>query len=385
MVEIAEHIHLFPAAHRPQIITDDIANALPQLTQAFDLVLIDVYRGKDVAQAAFEDRVWSALQSRLAPRGYLLANAFAQPELFSVLQRRFSRHRMWKFQYNWLALFRPFGQGQVGDPLPAGYQQFRATDAYILRETKARPMISMVGRAGCLGTRWHHGPLWFEGYTGDVEPVLEKGGPRRMVIWQPITRLDKPAGWHRSWIQMNARKTGFAEIKNTEAYWETWTPHAQRHRRRWLKQDHLEIVEVSSEEFIEAYRRTPKLPFLKGAFIGLVRSKIRAHGDRVRCFAARERESRQIVAGFAALDIPESHQSLHVISFIQPQAEQFSVGTGLMDHWFKYAVQNNIRFLDFDLFWAPGEPRSWKGFSKFKSQFVTHFIRYPNPLIRFPS
>jgi hypothetical protein len=41
-----------------------------------------------------------------------------------------------------------------------------------------------------------------------------------------------------------------------------------------------------------------------------------------------------------------------------------------------------LRVLDFGVFWAPGDPKSWMGFSQFKAQFNIHFIRYPLALAR---
>jgi hypothetical protein len=275
---------------------------------------------------------------------------------------------------------------EIGDPITPGYVPYRASHAYLARESaiETRNKRMLVGREGCWGARWHYGPLWFEGYVGDVEPVIEPCEHPRLVVWQTVERLDTPAGWRRAWVRCNPRMTGYAPIVNPEAYWETWTNHAQRHRKRWLKQTEFEVSTASLEEFIEAYHATRKLLTLRGLFVWLTKKKIAAHGDNVRLIVIREKASGLIAAGFVALDIPEDHQSIHLVSFLHPAVERHpaSVGTGIIDEWFKQSIARGIRFMDFDLFYAPGDPKDWKGFSQFKSQFGTRFIKYPYALLK---
>jgi hypothetical protein len=54
-----------------------------------------------------------------------------------------------------------------------------------------------------------------------------------------------------------------------------------------------------------------------------------------------------------------------------------------MDEWVQHGVRTGLKYLDFDCFYYKGDPKDWRGFSKFKSQFGIHFIVYPNPLMRF--
>ena len=230
--------------------------------------------------------------------------------------------------------------------------------------------------------RWRHGPLSFEGYESDEEPVITEG-PARMVIWQPLTRKDKPTGWHRSFIQMNFRRTGVAEITDPDHYTAGWSDHAKRHLRKWLRTQPYRIEETQDlDEFVRAHRATQKLWLIKSDFIRIVERRKVVHGDDTRLFVARNVDG-GVVAGFAAIDLPTQNQSHHLISFIHAEAEHTSVGTGLMDHWFKHAIARGIRFLDFGVFWTFGDPLDWRGFSRFKSQFGIHYIHRPNPLVKF--
>ncbi len=89
-----------------------------------------------------------------------------------------------------------------------------------------------------------------------------------------------------------------------------------------------------------------------------------------------------MLAGFVCHDIPEAKQSRHLMSFIHPTAKSTPIGVGLMDEWFKYAIAQGFAFLDFGVFWMPGDPESWKGFSRFKGQFGITYVEYPRARLR---
>ena len=383
MLELATQLKLYRPEHQPRFILGDVREVLPKLTEQFDLILCDVFQGLRASDVIAEDQFLSDLRSRLGRDGYLLVNTYKGLERFTAIDRFFSRHKTRHIEMNDVALYRHFGQGNVGDPLPEGYRHFRATDAFVLREGSNGSPWHPVGVPGCMGARWMHGPLRFEGYQSDQEPVIEPGGPRRMITWQPFRPIPKPAGWHQSWSQPNARLTGFSEIVDPSAYWKTWTAHAQRHRAKWLREQQYEMGDITGAEFIEAYQGARMKFGLKGMSLGLVKHKMERQGSMVQFHGARDRATGRIVAGFAVVDVPESNQAYHLASFMLPETKHTSVGVGLVDEWFKRGIAKGFRYLDFDLFYAPGDPSSWKGFSRFKGQFGVTFIRYPKPFIRF--
>lgn len=276
------------------------------------------------------------------------------------------------------SLLRPAEPGLAS---PDDFIPYRSSLDYWKREASDGKRI-IIQQEKTFGVRWHHGPLYIDGFYRDPEPKIEPG-PRRLVIWQPTNHLEKPRGWIKFFSQMNARMTGYAEVGQPDAYWKTWTEHAQRHRKKWLKEERFYLEEISGEEFMIAYRQVKKLGWLRLFFIDHLKSRIAQHGSLMHFFVARDTSTRKIVSGLAVLDIPEIASSLHVVSFIYPEVMDSSVGVGLIDYWFQYALAHHITFLDFDLFWAPGDPREWKGFSRFKSQFGTKLIRYPHPFLKF--
>lgn len=384
MIDIAKKLGLFTRDDRVTTIVDDAARVVPTFAPfSFDLIIVDLFRGSEPAPVLATSGFVSALARLLHPRGHLLLNVFKKRELFPLFNQAVSQHASWRYRYNRLALYRSWGNGRTGDPLPAGYQHYKQSLEYLRGDCDPKRSVRIIGKDGYLGMSWQAGPFRFEGYETDVEPQIEPGS-RRMVIWQPLTRLDKPRGWHRSFIQMNFRRTGFAEIRDQERYWESWTPHAQRHRRRWLRDTRYAIEEVDLETFVSAYQTVRKLSgFLRREFVKMVRRRFAAHGNAVHLFVARERTTGQIVAGLATVDFPDVSHTHHLISFIHSSVESSSVGTGLIDYWFQHAISAGIRFLNFGVFWSFGDSWSWRGFSKFKSQFGIYYIHRPNPLVRF--
>lgn len=268
-------------------------------------------------------------------------------------------------------------------PLPDGFVPHLSHRAYLTRETGAQKGFRILGDAATpAGVTWSYGPIRFERYVGDDEPPASNDGPLRLVTWQRVMRKDAPPGWKESRFVMRTSRTGFATVTGDDAYAKTWSSHAQRHRKHWLKQD-WEIVPITVDEYLAAYKRSSMDKFLKFLFSNLLQQKIKGHGAHVHIVGAKRKGAHMPTeAGFAFIDVPEVSQSIHLMSFHTDEAKKVSAGVGLMDYWFQHARAHAIRFLDFGCFWTPGEPTSWKGFSQFKGQFGLQFIDYPRPLAR---
>lgn len=263
------------------------------------------------------------------------------------------------------------------------YQRYLENKEYILRDCQRTARLQLSGREGCWGLRWHIGPFWFENYFGDEEPSSDSE-PKRLIIWQPVSREQTPTGWHKTRLLNHIKTTGYALVEREAPYWQNWSAHAKRHRRKWMEQrDGWEAITPTLEEFIAAYKRAPMDPVLRLLYIDLLKQHKRAQGEHLHLVGMRRQGGDgTIEAGFAHVDIPEVRQSKHFISFIASSARDTSVGHGMMDNWFVHALEHQIDLLDFGVFWTKGDPRSWKGFSRFKSQFGVIFVRYPYPMWR---
>lgn len=269
-------------------------------------------------------------------------------------------------------------------PIPKGYVPYRACREYFSREASVLRGVRPASSAGTWGVAWRHGPFRFEKFLTDQEPLRDRSGPMRLTIWQRLARRDAPKGWWRAPEDMGLRLTGIVDLEGDAQYERRWTSHARRHAAKWRKRVAAgvrEIVTLTLDEFLAAYARADQDAYMKMAYPKVVREKSAAHGERMR-FLGTRRTGGAIDAGLAYLHVPEVSTSIHVAAFTGGEAWDDDAGTGLVARWFEDCRADGVRFLDFGFFWAPGDPRDWKGFSRFKSQFGTRLLRFPPPLLR---
>lgn len=266
-------------------------------------------------------------------------------------------------------------------PFPPDFATSRMCYESLTRDCSEHSHLSMVGTRETPGLRFTFRPFCWEEFNTKNEPPLPTDGPKRIAFWQPLyleTKSENP--WKRPPFFMPksiVKQWGYVCLQNLETYCESWSEHAQRHRKKFLAQNEWHIEEIGPDAFLAAYRRSPKDYLLTTLFSGHLKNKMKAHGPLVHLFAAKKKETGNIGAGLAVLDIPEIKSSLNIISFIHPCAQKHSVGVGLIDHWFKHGLANGFQFLDFGCFWAPGSPKEWIGFSNFKAQFGTRLYTRP--------
>jgi hypothetical protein len=382
MVAIAQQTFLSGVKHLPHIIIGDALVEIRKLRGTFDLILVDLFVGQQAADFLMADDFLQNLAIHLNYNGYLILNAYKQPQLIRKFSLIFSIFKQFKYSFNQLAIFQAFGHGNLGDRLPDDYFNYRANKEYLQRESLDKKR-TLVGQDSCYGWRWHYGPFYVESYTCDNEPQVQTFNHPRLVIWQPITRLDEVKPWRRSWVMMNSRKTGFAPISFQPDYWNVWTKHAQRQRAKWLKNPDYNIRERPVEEFIANFKKVRKTGLLgiKNSFINFLQLTRQCHGDLVHCYLAYD-NNQEVVGGLAVLDLPEVKQSRHLISFLLSAGEPVGAGVGLIDYWYQQLKNKDYKYIDYGVFWSPHKPRSWQGFSRFKAQFGTRYITYPNPLMR---
>ncbi len=118
MVRIADELQIFPPELRPDVIVADGRDAVATLAAgAYDLVLVDMFRGPRVAQTSYSPEFLSGLRRIVAPGGFIFANGFAEPQLFEAVGRHFTAVATWKTKNNRMALFRKplaeVGEGAV--------------------------------------------------------------------------------------------------------------------------------------------------------------------------------------------------------------------------------------------------------------------------------
>lgn len=258
--------------------------------------------------------------------------------------------------------------------LPDGFTDKQQSLLMLKVLSKIWPKKEIVGQPSCWGTRFKFGPVYLELYVSTQEPIIAKFNHTRVIYWQPLTRTSKPQGWHRDWLYLSSQY-GVKELKNN--YWEEWSNHAKRHRRKWLRDEQYEIVSTDLETFTIAYNKTNKVgAIMRKSFIKTLKLHLQEHPQDVGLYVARRKDDQQIIGGLAVIDYPDISETTHAISFIDRSGLKTSVGTGLIDYWYQVSLEKGWRFVNFGLVWKRGDPHGWRGYSKFKKQFAPNLLLY---------
>lgn len=371
MIKINQEQNLYPIDQKINIINTDAKEYIAQTNQKYDLILVDLYKGCNANPALYSEQFINNICRIINNNGYVILNAYTEKNLLGRYLQKFTITKKWSYKINKLALLQP--------QLPADYIFHRQSKKYLQSETLGRK-INIVGNPENYGNSWKVGPITFEAYYSDKEPKIKKENKLKIITWNRITSQSKPKGWLNGYTLNVLKKTGIVKLKSE--YWTSWTKHAQRHRKNWLKQDQYKIIETDLTSFIQAFKQCKKLYTIREDFIKILVNKNKICRDKLHLYAVTEKNSNEILAGLAVLDIEDIKQGIHVIAFHKNKIRNTSINYGLIDHWFKTSLDNNTEYLNFGTFYEKGCPKSWQGFSYFKSQFGIRYIIYPMILIK---
>lgn len=268
-------------------------------------------------------------------------------------------------------------------PLPDGYVS--PIDWPEFANVVTIPSFLRPMRLNTLSDRaWRLWPVSVESYHSDTEPDLTKPSPYTMplkvVMWQRKSyATQRPKGW----IALRHRPeciTGFSDITGRTQYDEHWSENARRDKKQFLTRyaRDYRIETVAYQEFAEAYVRGTIKPVIKQALLhGILKPHIKNNPERTTLWVARRNSDNKILAGLAALDSPTCSASYFIAGFYLRASRQVPLMTALVDTWFRTSQSKDIRFLHFGLFYQPGDPRAWKGYSNFKAKFGIQYVARP--------
>lgn len=92
-----------PASH---IIEGDALKVVPALTEKFDLVIVDLFKGSVTPPELADVPMITAIKNVMAPNGYCILNGFKTPGLGAAFARELAQTSDWTFKYNHLYLYR---------------------------------------------------------------------------------------------------------------------------------------------------------------------------------------------------------------------------------------------------------------------------------------
>lgn len=366
-----------------EIIQAEAAAFAGKCNRKFDVIIIDLFKGKNPSPILGSDIFLENLKKILNNSGYLLVNFYGHKKKFQPpCDKYFSRHENLLYAYNELAVYRHFGMGNPKDPLPNGYKNKEQAPTFWKSQIIFPKIDRPVSAGGILGINRNMKICEIENYVSVSEPIAEKSSRPKIVFWQPLIYQKKLSGWRVNHIDLGANQKGLAIVED-ENYWQKWSGHAKRHRKNYLKDDSYEIIEADPDSFMDAYKKCGKLDAMTRAmFLRGLKINDQHNHDNLHLYAARDIKDKKIFAGLAVVNHPEISLSRHFISFINKGVYNTSAGYGLIDYWHKDCLKKNIKFLNFGIIWEKGDPAAWRGYSQFKKQFNLHIMRQPRSLFK---
>lgn len=239
------------------------------------------------------------------------------------------------------------------------------------------------------GIRWSLWPLTLEEYVGDREPDLQESAQgalarNRFMMWKRIRKSEVPERWKPS--RFPWRIDGYNTLE--AEYGKTWNHNARRAVSAWKERFEgkaYRIEEISETEFAAAYRKSTVGRKVGGILLDSFLRKLvlPERKGATSLFGMRNTKNGTIVAGTGVLFSDSFRSSVRECPFMLREARNIFAGEALIDRWFYESLKRGMKYLFFTSFWHEGEPRSWKGFSEFKSHFGLSYIAYPPLLTRF--
>ena len=249
----------------------------------------------------------------------------------------------------------------------------------------------VVQSATSRGVRYGFWPLYIEVYVGNHIPDISfsrsYGTQRtRIAMWHSyVPTLPIPSGWHHL-SNHTESLIGYATIPPEGPYHLQWSKRTREYRNAWLHRYHNKthhIENISIIEFETVYRKTAAFRIAGSLLLRDIKNRIEAKSTPVELVVVRNTHTNKIVAG-GAFEYSASCKSVYYITgFHISEETPAPCMIGLFDEMFQRAQSKGMCYVDFGLFWKKGEPRSWKGFSAFKSKFGTHYFESPPIRIKF--
>ena len=104
MIELFHKLN--PRARPVHIIEGDAFTELPRLNSKFDVVVIDLFKGKDPAPQLMDDAAIEKIVKVLSDGGCCIVNAFATPGVIEAFDRHLMRLGKWQYRFNTYAVYR---------------------------------------------------------------------------------------------------------------------------------------------------------------------------------------------------------------------------------------------------------------------------------------
>jgi hypothetical protein len=263
---------------------------------------------------------------------------------------------------------------------PLDFIHIRQSEGF-LKVNFGETMRTMVGVPGSLGVRYSYGPFAIEYYTTDTEPQPHQFRGLRIIVWDRLQRTEKPIGWHRVSFAQKLAPHAIVDLSH-DTYWQSWSHGTKSHRTKWFKEHEYEIIKTDLDVFMPYFRKHARPKHLTTMFSKVLERLQVSHREVMTFFVLKNKVNGVISAGICTVDYPDVRQSYYLASFYDRENIPRQAGVWLLNYWFMRCREKGISYANLGTVWAPGQSRSWKGFTLFKQGFSPFVVAYKAPLTR---
>lgn len=370
-------VHQHEQAH---IVHEDACTFLATNEQTYDLIFMDLFKGETVSPEVVREETIGLLRSHLSEQGILVVNFFKQKHLVALYEKFFLLQGQYTYNENTLAIFSLLGSSHVHNHKDTDFVHIRQSASFV-QGFFSDVCRTILDTSHSLGVRYTYGICAIEYHFGDKEPELEPYRGIRFVIWDRLHELARPPGWMKTYIGGKLAPHAIINLSREE-YWSDWSHSTKNHRARWFTQNEYEIVAVDIDAFIPYFIQYARPASVSHYCVKAMKREYGVYGDNMRFFVLKRKEDGTICAGISVVDFPDISQSYYAFSFYARDKIPRQSGVWLLNYWFMECVKRHITYANLGTVYAPGQPRSWKGFSEFKMYFRPFIVVAQEPLWR---
>ena len=357
-----------------RFIQNDALSFLNLKGEPYDLILVDLFVGSGVAPVVQTEDFTTGIKNKLSPTGNLIINIYNEtPDgaMCSFLNKSFPELTPFQSLSNTLLVTptRPIPKDFYEKSQSSLYAKLLKKHGSNLIRTKNNSNIVILSLFG-----FGIATTSFTDEEPDLKLIKQAGLRHGMIIWTPWKKRFKPLGWRESFFAIHYAGKGFAEV--TPEYLKKWSPVARRDLKVFEKSG-AHIEPTTREEFLAHLGRSTSNRNGRTVTKLLLNQM---HDEDVTLWAAKK--DGVVLATLSVINY-DNHISHHLACYITREGMPLRAGTGLIDMWFRYALEHKIKYLDFGQIRQKFEPKEWAGYTAFKRKFLDHEIIIPRSFLKF--
>lgn len=377
IIDIGKTIYGDFKGKKVNLIVADAKSFIAETQKRYDLIIVDIFYGNRPSDILKDKLFLDNLRKILRNNGTLIANLATglggrDEQIFQEWSRAFPESTETNYHSNRLGVF-------IKKEIPDDYYDMHQSEPYakslkgnsliVLGKPRKYYFIRHLPFKTCVITAMH------TDIPPDIEIIKKETGLKHgLIIWSPWKKSFANKPWRKLMLSpIHAKGNGLAYVDVN--YYDRWSQTARRDFKRF-KKGGVEIKSVNREQFIDSLMKSSQKNSIKLMFKSMLD---RLAGANIHYWIAEK--DNEVISGLAVMDY--DNISVHLCAFTSKGEAGTNAGTGLIDHWYKYAIKKGLNYLNFGHIRQPRESHSWQGFSDFKRKFIDTEIIIRNQYFRF--